>query len=89
MDQKVDTAKFVQIQAMSSTQEFEISNSVLKEILRLSGHEALVVDFDSIDQNLASEESKSTSKIQKKSKKHGHELGIQFSKSEDFSKWYT
>jgi prolyl-tRNA synthetase len=76
-----------------------ISNADMKKVIAISGREAEVIDFTKIvvTDSTAAEEKKTTAPHQKAAAKHDkkeelkqdvHQLGIEYTKEQNFAKWY-
>ena len=77
-----------------------ISNADMKKVITLSGHEVETIDFTKIatDDGKAGEEKKSApakkevkpvAAKKEEGKTHAHQLGVQYTKEQNFSKWYS
>jgi prolyl-tRNA synthetase len=78
-----------------------ISNADMKKVIALSGHEAETIDFSKLvteDGKGAGEEKKAApakkeakpvAAKKEEGKTHAHQMGVQYTKEQNFSKWYS
>lgn len=95
MDQRLmSDFEFIAFHPMQNDATSVISIRDMKKVIELSGHEAEVLDFSKIAvADGADEEKKHTAPKGKQEKKEEvkldvHQLGIEYTKESNFSKWY-
>jgi prolyl-tRNA synthetase len=103
MDHKLmNESEQIAFHPMQNDATCAISNTDMKKIIALSGHEAEIIDFSkfvSEDAGKAGEEKKTAPQAKKDSKPaaakkeegktHAHQMGVQYTKEQNFSKWYS
>lgn len=98
MDKKVHEASFVAVHPMTNTATCQISNDLMKFVIERSDHEADIVDFDQLAEASAGDAKAPKEKKEKKKDKSKQKankiegavkIGIEYSREDNFSEWYT
>lgn len=96
MDQRLMDTELIAFHPMQNDATTAISNSDMKKVIALSNREAEVLDFSKIvvtDGAAAEEKKAAPAKAAKQEKKEEikqdvHQLGIEYTKEQNFAKWY-
>lgn len=100
VDQRLIDSELIAFHPMQNDATSAISNADMKKVIELSGREAEVLDFSKIATDDASKAPEEVKKAQQpakgaakpkkeEGKTNAHQLGIQYTKEQNFSKWYS
>lgn len=97
LDKKIHDAPRVGIHPMINTSTISAPNELMQYVISLSNHEPEIIDFEALATQILSQEEKKAAevkkpaqkKVEKGKKEDVHQLGIEFTKAQNFSEWYT